>query len=72
MLKTARVWDLPTRIFHWLLAASVIGLVITGNVGDAAMPWHFRLGYAVLSLLLFRLIWGLVGGYWSRFRAFLY
>jgi len=63
-----RVWDLPTRVFHWSLASLVIGLVITGNVGGNAMVWHFRCGYAVLSLLLFRLAWGFVGGHWSRWR----
>jgi cytochrome b len=63
---TVRIWDLPTRLFHWALAACVIGLVITGNVGGNAMVWHFRLGYAVLTLVLFRLAWGFAGGYWSR------
>ena len=72
MQHTVRVWDLPTRIFHWLLAASVIGLVITANVGGNAMVWHFRLGYTVLTLLMFRIVWGLVGGRWSRFSSFLY
>ena len=67
-MVTVRIWDLPTRLFHWLLAACVIGLVITGNVGGTAMVWHFRLGYAVLTLLLFRLLWGFVGGHWSRWR----
>lgn len=67
-----RVWDLPTRLFHWALAACVVGLIITGNVGGNAMVWHFRLGYAVLALVLFRIVWGLVGGYWSRFGSFLY
>ena len=62
-----RVWDLPTRVFHWALALSVIGLFISGNVGGNAMVWHMRLGYLVASLLLFRVIWGFVGGYWSRF-----
>jgi cytochrome b len=72
MSSKVRVWDLPTRLFHWLLAAAVIGLVITANVGGAAMAWHFRLGYTALSLLLFRLVWGVVGGHWSRFSTFLY
>ncbi len=72
MSSKIRVWDLPTRIFHWLLAAAVIGSLISANVGGAAMEWHFRLGYAVLSLLLFRLVWGVVGGHWSRFSTFLY
>jgi cytochrome b len=65
-----RVWDLPTRAFHWLLAACVIGLVTTAQIGGAAMEWHFRLGYTVLVLLLFRLVWGFGGGYWSRFGTF--
>lgn len=65
-----RIWDLPTRLFHWTLAAAVVALIVTGNVGGNAMVWHFRLGYAVLALLLFRLLWGLVGGRWSRFSAF--
>jgi cytochrome b len=65
-----RVWDLPTRLFHWLLAAAVAGLVITGNIGGNAMVWHARLGYTVLALLLFRLLWGFAGGYWSRFASF--
>lgn len=71
-MQTIRVWDLPTRLFHWLLAAAVVGLVITANVGGNWMNWHLRLGYAVLTLLLFRLVWGFVGGHWSRFGSFLY
>ena len=67
-----RVWDLPTRVFHWLLVACVVLLVITGYVGGDAMQWHARLGYTVLTLLLFRLAWGFIGGHWSRFRSFLY
>ena len=65
-MVTVRIWDLPTRLFHWLLVACVIGLVVSGNIGGDAMVWHFRLGYAVLTLLLFRLLWGLLGGHWSR------
>ncbi len=64
-----RVWDLPTRLFHAALALSVLGALGTGLVGGAAMVWHFRLGQAVLALLLFRIVWGLVGGRWSRFSA---
>ena len=65
-MVTVRIWDLPTRLFHWALATCVVGLVITGNVGGDAMAWHFRLGYTVLTLVLFRLAWGVFGGYWSR------
>ncbi|MDO9358377.1 MAG: cytochrome b/b6 domain-containing protein [Polaromonas sp.] len=71
-LVKVRVWDLPTRIFHWALVAGVTGLAVTGLNGGEAMIWHFRLGYAVAALLLFRIVWGLVGGRWSRFGAFIY
>lgn len=71
-MKTIRVWDVPTRLFHWCLVVMVIGMVITGNVGGNAMVWHFRLGYAIMTLLLFRLVWGFVGGYWSRFSTFIH
>ncbi|HWI82535.1 cytochrome b/b6 domain-containing protein [Ramlibacter sp.] len=70
MPHTVRVWDLPTRLFHWGLALCVVGLVITGHVGGAQLDWHARIGYAVLTLLLFRLVWGVVGGHWSRFSSF--
>jgi cytochrome b len=63
---TIRIWDLPTRIFHWTLAAAVTGLIISANIGGNAMVWHFRLGYLVFALLLFRFFWGFVGGHWSR------
>ncbi|MFY9514460.1 MAG: cytochrome b/b6 domain-containing protein, partial [Rubrivivax sp.] len=67
-----RVWDLPTRLFHWTLALAIIGSVVSGKVGGAATVWHFRLGYLVFALLAFRVLWGLVGGHWSRFSSFLY
>ena len=70
-MNRVRVWDLPTRVFHWSLVFFFAGLVLTGEVGGQAMVWHFRFGYSVLSLLLFRLIWGFVGGRWSRFSAFI-
>lgn len=70
MPHLVRIWDLPTRLFHWLLALCVIGLVTSAQLGY--MEWHFRLGYAVLTLLVFRLLWGLFGGRWSRFVAFIY
>ena len=72
MHHTIRVWDLPTRIFHWALVTFIIGLVATGLIGGNAMTWHMRFGFAVLSLLLFRIVWGLIGGHWSRFASFIY
>lgn len=67
-----KIWDLPTRIFHWSLALAVTALVISAEIGGDAMVWHFRLGYGVLSLLIFRLAWGFAGGKWSRFNSFNY
>ena len=67
-----RVWDLPTRVFHWAAGLCVLGLIATGLVGGSAMTVHFRFGYSLLSLLLFRIVWGVVGGHWSRFRSFLF
>ncbi len=71
-LKKVRVWDLPTRVFHWALVLAILGSAISGTIGGNAMVWHFRSGYIVMTLLLFRLVWGFVGGRWSRFGAFIY
>lgn len=71
-LRAVRVWDLPTRLSHWTLALTVVGSLVTAYVGGNAMVWHLRLGQLVLALLVFRLVWGFVGGYWSRFATFLY
>jgi cytochrome b len=70
MAYRVRVWDLPTRVFHWLLVACVAALVATAYADRT--EWHARLGYAVLALLLFRVLWGFVGGHWSRFTSFFY
>lgn len=71
-MHTIHIWDLPTRLFHWLLALAVVGLIVTGSIGGNWMAWHLRLGYAVMALLLFRVVWGFVGGEWSRFGSFVY
>jgi cytochrome b len=68
--RRVRVWDLPTRVFHWALALAVVGAVVSAKIGGNAMVWHFRLGYVVLALVAFRLLWGFVGGRWSRFASF--
>jgi cytochrome b len=69
-LRPVRVWDLPTRVFHWVLAGCVAGSVITAKLGGNATSWHFWFGYAAFTLLVFRVVWGLVGGRWSRFTSF--
>lgn len=69
---TKRIWDLPTRLFHWGLVLAVLAAVISAKVGGNAMVWHQRAGLAVFVLLAFRLVWGLQGGHWSRFVRFFY
>ncbi len=64
------VWDLPLRLFHWLLALCVTGALVTVNLGGNWMVWHERFGLTVLGLLTFRLVWGLVGGTYARFGGF--
>ena len=65
-----RIWDLPTRLFHWFFAASVIGAVVTVKVGGSWMDWHMPLGITALVLLAFRLIWGFTGSRYARFANF--
>jgi len=68
--RRIRVWDLPTRLFHWLLALLLIGSFATVKIGGDLMHWHARFGYAVLALLAFRLAWGVVGARHARFAGF--
>jgi len=65
-----RVWDLPIRLFHWLLVICIVGSLIAVNVGGNAIQWHAYFGYCILTLLIFRLIWGLVGSWHARFSSF--
>jgi len=63
------VWDIPTRLFHWLLAVSFIGAYLTAE-SEYWRALHVALGYTVLGLIGFRLIWGFVGTRYARFSAF--
>jgi len=63
------VWDAPTRVFHWLLAACVAGTWLTSD-SERWRDIHVLLGYATLALLAFRIIWGLIGTRHARFRSF--
>jgi cytochrome b len=66
-----RVWDLPTRLFHWLLAALALFSFVTAKVGGAWIQWHFYSGYTIVSLVLFRLLWGFAGSRYACFATFL-
>lgn len=65
-----RVWDLPTRFFHWSIVALVVAQYLSGEFHLLSMRWHYLLGYALLGLVVFRLIWGIVGAQTSRFSQF--
>ncbi|MBL8666113.1 MAG: cytochrome b/b6 domain-containing protein [Rhodospirillales bacterium] len=69
--RSVRVWDVPTRLFHWSLVLLVATSLYTGNVGGLReMDLHKLSGYAILALVLFRLVWGVVGSPRSRFSDF--
>lgn len=73
-MVSIRIWDLPLRLFHWLLALLVVFSLVTGQFGSelglGAAQWHMLSGYALLTLLLFRVVWGFVGGTHARFASF--
>jgi len=64
-----KVWDGWVRLFHWSIVLLVIAQYVTAEL--SLMAWHFRCGYLVLALLVFRLGWGLVGSDTARFARFL-
>jgi cytochrome b len=70
VLHRIRVWDLPTRIFHWTLAVLVVFSFTTGSIGGSWLDWHMKSGYAILALLIFRLAWGIAGSATARFSSF--
>ncbi len=70
MKKIIRVWDLPLRLFHWLLVFCIVGSLISVNLGGNAIEWHARFGYCILTLLLFRITWGFIGSTHARFTSF--
>ena len=69
MLQRILVWDLPTRVFHWSFALSFAGAYLTAE-SERYRDIHLALGYVFLGMLVFRLVWGLVGTDYVRFRAF--
>jgi len=71
MVEKRLVWDLPTRVFHWLLALDILALYLSAEGGTPKMEWHFRFGYVALGLVAFRIVWGFVGPRHARFATFL-
>lgn len=65
-----RLWDWPTRIFHWTLVLAVSSAIITAELGGNLMVWHGRAGIVIIGLLVFRLVWGVFGSTYARFAQF--
>ena len=67
--QIVRVWDLPTRVFHWLVVTLVVVAYVTSKLNW--MDWHTRAGYTLLTLVLFRILWGFFGSDTAQFARFL-
>jgi cytochrome b len=70
MTVAIKVWDLPLRLFHWLLALAVAAAIITGEIGGNLIDWHGRIGVFIAGLLAFRIVWGFIGSTHARFASF--
>jgi cytochrome b len=66
-----RVWDMPVRLFHWLVVLLLVVQFITGKIGGDWMPIHVYSGYTILVLVVFRIIWGFAGSTHARFASFM-
>ncbi|KXS32939.1 MAG: CybP [Candidatus Gallionella acididurans] len=71
MVRRILVWDVPTRVFHWLQALS-FGVAYLTAFSERMRNYHVALGYILLGLIVFRLLWGFVGTRYARFRSFLF
>jgi len=67
--RLVQVWDLPIRLFHWVLVALLIGSYITAQIDE--LEWHMRCGECVLALLAFRVVWGVLGSDTARLARFI-
>lgn len=72
--REVRAWDWPTRAFHWTLVLCIVNawasIQFAARVGDNSLVWHRWNGYAILVLVVFRLIWGIAGSSTARFSGF--
>jgi cytochrome b len=64
------VWDGAVRIVHWLMVLLLVVLLATGWLGNDWLVWHMRAGFSMLTLVLFRILWGFAGSHNARFASF--
>lgn len=69
-MNRQRVWDLPIRLFHWLLVASIAFAYVSGTLGGNLIDWHGRIGFVIIGLVVFRIVWGFIGTPTARFATF--
>lgn len=69
--KTIRVWDLPVRLFHWLLVATILFAFLSAEEKSPLSAWHIPSGWVAAVLIAFRVLWGFIGGEHARFADFL-
>lgn len=69
-LERVKIWDAPVRITHWLLVILIAFSWWSGKEGGNAMTWHLWSGYTILTLVIFRIVWGFVGSSTARFASF--
>ena len=67
--RSVLVWDVPVRVFHWLMVLSFLGAYVTAE-SERWRLLHVTLGYTMAGLVVFRLLWGLVGTRYARFTSF--
>ena len=68
--KRIRLWDLPTRVFHWMLVLCIVASFVSGKLGGNLIEWHGKIGLFIVGLVVFRLVWGLIGSTYARFSQF--
>lgn len=65
------VWDLPVRLFHWSLVISLVAAWYTSDGARGLIDWHLKIGYFILGLIIFRIIWGVLGTKYAKFSQFI-
>ena len=67
---TIHIWDLPLRLFHWLLVVTIVASYIATELGGLWLEWHSHFGVFTLALIVFRIAWGFLGSTYARFSSF--
>jgi len=71
MSRPVYIWDLPVRLFHWLLVLAISSAYISGKTGGLWLDYHIRIGIFIIALIVFRVVWGFVGSSYARFSSFM-